>query len=178
MQSARSEEILHEWFRDAARWWASDPEFDRHLRSFCGTDVEAALRGERDDWARTPRGALALVILLDQIARNIHRGTPRMYAGDAKALVTCLAVIETGGDASLSEDERRFLYMPLMHSEDRALQERSLEKFRDLGQSLDYAEQHAKIVFRFGRFPHRNAILGRESTPEEIEFLKKPDSSF
>ena len=131
-----------------------------------------------DDWARSPRGALALVILLDQFTRNIHRGTPAMHEGDAKAVATALAVIESGADASFSADERQFLYMPLMHSEDRALQQRSLEKFRELGQSLDYAERHAEIVFRFGRFPHRNAILGRVSTPEEVEFLKQPGSSF
>jgi uncharacterized protein (DUF924 family) len=115
--------------------------------------------------AGSPRGALALVIVLDQLTRNIYRRTPRMYAGDAKAVETSLAVIECGADASLSADERQFLYMPLMHSEDRALQQLSLEKFRELGQSLDYAEHHAEIVLRFGRFPHRNAILGRESLP-------------
>jgi uncharacterized protein (DUF924 family) len=178
MRTSRPEAILREWFSDPDRWWAPDPAFDRHLRERHEHDVEAALRGDLDGWAQTPRGALALVILLDQIARNIYRGTPRMYAGDAKALATSLSVIESGEDRSLSEDERQFLYMPLMHCEDRALQERSLEKFRELGSSLDYAEQHAEVVFRFGRFPHRNAILGRASTPEEIEFLKQPGSSF
>ncbi len=120
----------------------------------------------------------ALVILLDQLTRNIYRGTRRMCDGDAKAVATCLQVIDAGKDHPLSEDERQFLYMPLMHSEDHALQERSLAKFAELGQSLDYAQQHAEIVFRFGRFPHRNAILGRESTPQEVEFLKQPGSSF
>jgi uncharacterized protein (DUF924 family) len=172
------DDVLREWFRDPERWWKRDPAFDDHLRAVYGDDVEAAIRGELDDWARTPRGALAQVILLDQIARNIYRGTPRMYAGDEKAVAACLAAIERGADASLSADERQFLYMPLMHSEDRALQRRSLEKFRELGQGLEYAEHHAEIVFRFGRFPHRNAVLGRDSTPEEVEFLKQPGSSF
>ena len=172
------EEILREWFGDPKRWWRPDPDFDDTLRETYGDDVEAALRGERDAWASTPRGALALVILLDQMTRNIHRGTPRMYAGDEKAVATCLSLVERGEDGALSADERYFLYMPLMHSEDRALQERSLEKFRDLGKGVDYAQRHADIVFRFGRFPHRNALLGRESTPEELEFLKQPGSSF
>jgi uncharacterized protein (DUF924 family) len=171
-------DLLSEWFRDPERWWKPDAAFDDSLRATYGDDVEAAIRGERDDWARSPRGALALVILLDQFTRNIYRDTPRMYAGDAKAVATSLAVIESGADASLSADERQFLYMPLMHSEDRGLQQRSLEKFRELGQSLEWAEHHAAIVMRFGRFPHRNAVLGRESTPEEVEFLSQPGSSF
>jgi uncharacterized protein (DUF924 family) len=170
------EDVLREWFGDPERWWKQDAAYDDHLRKAYGEDVEAAIRGELDHWAGTPRGALALVILLDQFARNIHRGTPRMYAGDEKALATCLEVIERGEDLSLSADERQFLYMPLMHSEDRALQQRSLEKFRELGQSLAWAEHHADIVSRFGRFPHRNALLGRESTEEEIEFLKHASS--
>jgi uncharacterized protein (DUF924 family) len=168
----RPEDVLHEWFRDPGRWWKQDAGFDDHLRKTFGEDVEAAIRGELDDWAGTTRGALALVILLDQIARNIHRGTRRMYAGDQKAVAACLKVIERGDDASLSDDERQFLYMPLMHSEDRALQQRSLEKFRELGQDMTWAEHHAEIVSRFGRFPHRNALLGRKSTAEEIEYLK------
>jgi uncharacterized protein (DUF924 family) len=172
------EVILREWFGDPERWWRRDPEFDRYLRETYADEVGAAQRGELDAWGRTTRGALALVILLDQFARNIYRDTPRMYAGDARAVSTCLAVIDRGEDASLSRDERQFLYMPLMHSEDRALQQRSLEKFRELGQGLDYAQHHAEIVFRFGRFPHRNAILGRASTAEEIEFLEQPGSSF
>jgi uncharacterized protein (DUF924 family) len=172
------DEILHEWFRDPKRWWKRSAAFDAYLRETYGADVEAGIRGELDDWAATPRGALALVILIDQMARNIHRDTPRMYAGDPAAVATCLAVIERGDDASLSVDERHFLYMPLMHSEDRALQKRSLEKFRELGEGVAFAERHAEIVFRFGRYPHRNAILGRESTPEEVGFLKQPGSSF
>ena len=155
------DEILREWFSDPERWWKPDAAFDDHLRATYGDDVEAAIAGKLDDWTESSRGALALVILLDQFTRNIHRGTARMYAGDAKAVATSLAVIDRGGDASLSADERQFLYMPLMHSEDRALQQRSLEKFRALGRSLDYAQHHAEIVMRFGRFPHRNALLGR-----------------
>jgi uncharacterized protein (DUF924 family) len=172
------DDVLREWFRDPERWWRRDAAFDAYLRAMYGDDVEAAIRGELDDWAKSPRGALALVLLLDQFTRNIYRGTARMYAGDGKAVVTSVAWIENGADAALSVDERQFLYMPLMHSEDRALQQRSLEKFSELGQGLDYAEHHAEIVMRFGRFPHRNAILGRESTPDEVEFLKRPDSAF
>lgn len=172
------DDVLDEWFRDPERWWKRDPAFDDHLRKRYREDVEAGIRGELDHWASTPRGALALVILLDQIARNIYRDTRRMYAGDTKAVATCLEVVERREDVSFSDEERHFLYMPLMHSEDRELQERSLEKFRELGQGLAYAEHHAGIVFRFGRFPHRNAVLGRASTAEEIEFLEHDDSSF
>ncbi len=172
------EDILREWFRDPERWWKKDPAFDRYLRQTYQNDVDAAVRGELDGWVDTPRGALALVILLDQIIRNIHRDTRRMYAGDDKAVAICLEVIGRRGDDSLSTAERQFLYMPLMHSEDRAIQERSLEKFAELGVGLEYVRRHANIVFRFGRFPHRNAILERESTPEEIDFLKQPGESF
>lgn len=172
------DDVLREWFSDPARWWKKDAAFDRHLCETYRDEVEAALRGELDGWADTPRGALALVILLDQFARNIHRGTRDMYAGDEKALSICLGLIARGEDTSLAEAERQFLYMPLMHSEDGAVQERSLEKFAEVGLGLEYAQRHAEIVFRFGRFPHRNAILGRESTPEEIDFLKQSGSSF
>ena len=156
MQSV--EEVLRDWFSDPARWWKRDPAFDQYLCRTYRADVEAAMRGELDGWSATTRGALALVILLDQLTRNIYRGTRRMYAGDDKAVAICLQVIDRGEDQSLSEAERQFLYMPLMHSEDHAMQERSLEKFAELGQSLEYARQHAEIVFRFGRFPHRNAL--------------------
>ena len=172
------DEILREWFSDPKRWWNKDAAFDQYLRQTYGHDVEAALRGELDAWSATPRGALALVILLDQMTRNIYRDTRRMYAGDEKAVKTCLEMIDRSEDASLSKTERQFLYMPLMHSEDRTVQERSLQKFAELSDNLDYARRHADIVFRFGRFPHRNAILGRESTPEEIEFLRSPGSRF
>jgi uncharacterized protein (DUF924 family) len=172
------DDVLRDWFSDPERWWKKDPAFDRYLARSYGDDVEAALRGELDGWTTSPRGCVALVILLDQFTRNIHRGTRRMYDGDRKAAATCLQVIDRGEDAGLSKTERLFLYMPLMHSEERAMQERSLVKFAELGESVDYARQHADIVFRFGRFPHRNAILGRDSTPEEVEFLEQPGSSF
>ena len=178
MSLATPDEILDEWFSDPSRWWKKDPDFDARLRTTYGESVEAALRGELDAWAESPRGAVALVILLDQWTRNIYRDTPRMFDGDERALATSLAVIDGGGESALSSDERYFLYMPLMHSEARSLQKRSVEKFRELDRGVDYAERHAEIVFRFGRFPHRNAILGRESTAEELDFLKQPGSSF
>src|SRR6185503_6318284 len=134
-----SDEVLREWFRDPARWWESNPAFDQFLRDGYREDVEAALRGDLDEWATTPHGALALVLLLDQFTRNIYRGSSRMYAGDAKALATSLAVIDRGEDELLSKAERQFLYMPLMHSEDRDIQERSLGKFADIGSGLEYA---------------------------------------
>src|SRR5262245_23306109 len=172
------DEILREWFSDASRWLKQSPTFDDHLRQTYGDDVEAAVRGDIDAWVATPRGALALVILLDQFTRSIYRGTGRMYGGDEKALTVALGVIDRGEDRSLPEPQRHFLYMPLMHSEDRAVQERSLQKFAELSDRFKSANGHSEIAFRFGRFPHRNTILGRASTPEEIEFLKQPGSSF
>lgn len=173
-----ADEVLQEWFSDPARWWESNPAFDQYLRDNYHAEVEAALRGDLDEWAATPRGALALVLLLDQFTRNIFRGTARMYAGDTKALATSLAIMDKGEDESLAQAERQFLYMPLMHSEDRGIQERSLRTFAEFESQRQYARQHADIVFRFGRFPHRNVILGRRSTAEEIEFLQQPGSSF
>jgi uncharacterized protein (DUF924 family) len=148
------------------------------------------MHGERDTWLGTTRGRLALVIVLDQFSRNMFRGNQSGFAGDERALAAALEGLALGADKSLALDERIFLYMPLMHSEQLAHQQRSLELFTGLleGQpealrgylssSVDYARRHLEIVERFGRFPHRNAVLGRASTPEELEFLKQPGSSF
>ena len=142
------------------------------------------------DWTASARGALAVVILLDQFSRNMFRGTPRAFAQDPLALAICNSAVDTGMDEELSPLERSFLYLPMEHSEDLAVQERSVRCFgallercaaadRDLfAEFLDYAEQHRRIVARFGRFPHRNAVLGRPSTPEELRFLEAPGSSF
>ena len=131
-----------------------------------------------------PRGALARILLLDQFTRNAFRDTPRAFAGDAEALATAIETVDAGLDRTLDRYERSFLYLPFEHAEDLAMQERSLALFgelaRDTGDraSLEWAEKHAVIVRRFGRYPHRNAILGRASTPEEIAFLEQPGSSF
>lgn len=201
--AARQNAVLEYWFGDLkdgeaptdeviARWWGKDPETDDYIRENFGRDIEEAARGGLHGWGETPRGTLALIIVLDQFSRNVYRDDPRAFAEDGPALETAVRGIEKGFDKELHPVMRVFFYMPFMHSEDMAMQERSLALFRgiedefshvpDVAEMLsgnrDYAERHYDIVKRFGRYPHRNRILGRESTPEEIEFLKEPGSSF
>jgi uncharacterized protein (DUF924 family) len=181
-------EVLRFWFGDSAgaraEWFRKDAAFDDAIRQRFGDAVEAALGGGYEGWRGEPRGALALTILLDQFTRNIFRDTPRMFAGDARALAVAAAVVDAGRDRELGRYERQFLYLPFEHAEDLAAQERSLELFGRLAHEeglpdpLGWAEKHAAIVRRFGRYPHRNAILGRLSTPEELAFLREPGSSF
>lgn len=174
----------------AKRWWTKNAAFDHEIRERFGPEHAAIVAGEREAWLATPRGRLAYVIVLDQFSRNMFRDTAGAFAHDAQALRAALDGIERGDDAALAFDERSFLYMPLMHSEDPRQQDRSVELFtrwRDslsgdrrarLDASLEYARRHRDIVARFGRFPHRNRALGRTSTPEETEFLKQPGSGF
>lgn len=195
------DEILALWFgaldargraddAHASRWWTKDEAFDAELRERFGALHEAIVRGEREAWLETPRGRLAYVIVLDQLSRNMFRGTARMFAADARALEVAVEGIGRGEDRQLALAERAFLYMPLEHSEALADQERCVALFRAwrdevpeadrayVENLVDYAERHLVIVRRFGRFPHRNALLGRASTPEELAFLKEPGSSF
>jgi uncharacterized protein (DUF924 family) len=171
-------------------WFQKDVAFDARLRSqFLELHAEL-LGGAHESWLEAPRSRLAVILVLDQFSRNMFRDTPRMFAGDEKALALANSGIDRGMDRLLGLDERAFFYMPLMHSEVLADQERSVEVFgvwaaeqtgalRERGlASLDFARRHLVIIQRFGRFPHRNQILGRESTPEELEFLKQPGSSF
>jgi uncharacterized protein (DUF924 family) len=167
-QPATSEEIVSFW-REAGRplWFAKDAAFDR---CFCSRFLhahEAAIRGEHDGWLTTPTGALGLILLLDQFPRNAFRGTPRMYASDAQALIAANLAIAAGHDLKISRELRPFVYLPLAHSEDIANQERVVELIRQLDEkSLPLAERHRDIIKRFGRFPHRNPILGRATTTE------------
>jgi uncharacterized protein (DUF924 family)/uncharacterized protein YciI len=172
------------------RWFRKDPAFDAEIRTRFGELHAAVARGERDHWLATPRGRLAAVLVLDQFSRNLFRDSPQSFAQDAKAQAVTLDALARGDDRQLAAAERAFIYMPLMHAEDRALQERCLGAFSgwrdELGGPerervqglLSYAQQHRDIVHRFGRFPHRNRVLGRESTPEEAAFLQQPGSSF
>lgn len=177
-------DVLTFWFgsgpeekRDA--WFQRDPDFDAEIVVRFTATYEAATAGRLDDMARTPLGCLALVIVLDQFPRNMFREDPRAFATDAKALALARNAIEAGFDAELTEYRRQFLYMPYQHSEDIADQKRSVELFAQIDkETLGYAVRHLEVVERFGRFPHRNAILGRDSTVEEIAFLKEPNSSF
>ena len=182
-------EILDFWFGPPAHvaraaWFRKDAAFDAMIGERFGPAVDAALAGAFHDWTATPRGTLARVLLLDQFTRNLHRKTPRAFAGDTEALAMATAAVDRGDDRVLDRFERWFLYMPFEHAENLAAQQRSLALFGALAAEsgnrgdLEWAEKHAVIVRRFGRFPHRNAILGRASTPEEIAFLQEPGSRF
>jgi uncharacterized protein (DUF924 family) len=166
------------------RWFEKDPAFDAELARDYGELLAQAGRGELDAWAATARGRVALVILLDQLSRNIHRGTAASFANDARALALAKRGVALGIDRELRGSERYFSYMPFMHSESVADQTRCLELFTELARDVpgldarQWAARHRDIIVRFGRFPHRNALLGRRSTPEEEAFLEQPGSSF
>lgn len=168
-----STDVLDFW-REAgpARWFRKDDAFDEAFRRRFLGQHEAAARGELDGWAGDAQGALALILLLDQFPRNAFRGTPRMFATDAKARAVARAAVETGFDQAVEPLLRGFLYLPFMHSEELADHELSVALNRPLGgESQRFAEHHRGIIARFGRFPHRNAVLGRSTTPEEQAFL-------
>jgi len=176
--------VLDFWFGPVSgarreEWFAKDPAFDAEIRDRFGDLYARAAAGACDDAAATPRGRLALVIVLDQFPRNMFRDDSRAFAADAHALIHARAAVAAGQDAVLAPIEREFLYMPFQHSESLADQRRSVALFADLGDVADdYARRHLAIIERFGRFPHRNAVLGRDSTPEERTFLTRPGSSF
>ena len=176
----RDDEAGYGEFREA--WFRKDPEFDRLIRDRFEALYEAAAAGDLDSWKEEARSCLALVIVLDQFPRNMFRGDPKSYATDHKAQETAEYAVDHALDRELPEFQRMFLYMPFMHSEDLEHQRRSVELFRRLaGDETDssyYAARHMEIIERFGRFPHRNEILGRQTTPEEAEFLRQPGSSF
>jgi uncharacterized protein (DUF924 family) len=187
MNDARG--ILDFWFgaADAPReaWFRKDPAFDAQIADRFGPLVERALAGELGSWQAAPDTALALILLLDQFTRNIFRGSPRAFAGDPLALATARALVAEGGDRRLPPLQRAFVYLPFEHAEDLAAQDESVRLFTPLAAlspflagMLDYAQRHREVIARFGRFPHRNAVLGRPSTPEETEFLQQPGSSF
>jgi uncharacterized protein (DUF924 family) len=184
-----SRDILDFWFGPPPRaaraeWFKKDPAFDATIRARFGDAIETELADTRPRYDDDVYDALARVVLLDQFTRNAFRDTPRAFAGDARALATAIAVVDSGRDAALDRYERLFLYLPFEHSEHLAMVERSLELYARLGaetgdgDQLEWAEKHAAIIRRFGRYPHRNAILGRASTPEEIAFLREPGSRF
>jgi len=155
-----------------SKWFAKDADFDRRFRVTFLRAYEAVMRGDLDGWLATVDGALALVLLLDQFPRNAFRGTPRMYASDAIARRIAAAAIEAGHDRQVPPELRLFLYLPFAHSEDISDQERSVALCRQLGPpNSGNSERHRDIVRRFGRFPHRNPILGRTMTEEEQDFL-------
>ena len=181
--------ILDFWFGPAGSseygqenraWFARDPAFDSAIRTRFAEDYESAAAGRRNAWLDEAEPCLALVLLLDQFPRNMFRGSPRAYATDGAARAAADRAVTCGHDRFLPRFTRKFLYMPYMHSELLGDQRRSLALFEALGEDapLNAARRHLEIVARFGRFPHRNATLGRTTRPEEATFLLEPDSSF
>ena len=181
--------VLDFWFSTAGSherdvWFRKDVVFDTEIRARFGVAVDIALAGGLGQWCASAKGALARIILLDQFPRNIHRDTPMAFAGDARALATAQDAVARELDRALDPFGRWFMYMPFEHAEDSEAQRRSLELFGGLAASsgltaaLEWAQKHADVIARFGRYPHRNELLGRKSTQLELEFLKQPNSSF
>jgi len=174
--------VLRFWFEELqpAQWWKVDPAFDALVRSRFGALHERAVRCELFAWRATPQGRLAEVIVLDQFARNIHRGSRQAFAGDPLALALAQEAVAAGADLALPVERRAFLYLPYMHSESAAIHAvgEPLMRERAPQHTHEFELKHKVIVDRFGRYPHRNAILGRVSTPEEAVFLTQPGSSF
>jgi uncharacterized protein (DUF924 family) len=176
------DDVLKFWFKETEPrdWWVVDPTFDRLLRDRFQPLLVQAAAGELFEWRRSARGRLAEIIVLDQFSRNIHRGTRQAFSQDPQALVLSQEAVAAGAMKELDEVERTFLLMPYMHSESRAIHVQAEILFRDFtpAENHRFELRHKAIVERFGRYPHRNAILGRDSTDEELEFLEQPGSSF
>jgi uncharacterized protein (DUF924 family) len=188
------QQVLDFWFGapDSAEfgtqrkaWFVKDAEFDRRIVERFGPTIERALRGELDAWAQTPSGALARILLLDQFTRNAFRGDRRAFAGDAQALVAAIALVGSRQDESLPSVLRAFAYLPFEHAEGLAMQDEAIRLFTrlvatspELASMLDYAHRHRLVIERFGRFPHRNTILGRRSTAEELAHIATPGTAF
>jgi uncharacterized protein (DUF924 family) len=186
--------VLDFWFappsdaehnRTRAVWFKKDDAFDAEIRRRFGGLIDVALAGALEAWRTTTDGTLAYIITLDQFTRNTHRGTAKSFAGDAQALAAARALVASGAHRALPGVRRQFVYLPFEHAEDLAMQDESMRLFTALAADEPtladlptWAEKHRVIVARFGRFPHRNAILGRTSTPEEAAFLREPGSSF
>jgi uncharacterized protein (DUF924 family) len=176
------EDILGFWFNELtpAQWWKKDENLDADIRNRFSDIHAKAARCELFDWRMAAKGRLAEIIILDQFSRNIFRDKPQSFANDSLALALAQEALAVGADKALSPVERSFLYLPFMHSESAEIHQVAEILYRELGiaDNFDFEIKHKNIIDRFGRYPHRNKILGRESTPEEIEFLKQPGSSF
>lgn len=173
--------VLRFWFHETSpsQWWKIDAEFDRLIAERFGGIHTQAAQGELFEWRADPAGRLAEVIVLDQFSRNIYRGSHRAFLTDVLALGLAQEAVAAKADLALPAEERAFLYMPYMHSESRVIHEVAERLFRENAQqNHDFELRHKAIIDRFGRYPHRNAVLGRESTPEELAFLAGPGSSF
>jgi uncharacterized protein (DUF924 family) len=181
--------VLDFWFgpkRGELRkaWFDKNPDFDAECRAILGPLVARAAKGELDAWLDTEDGSLALIVLLDQAPRNLHRGTPRAFATDVAALKAARTTIAKGFDRALGGVERVFVYLPFEHAEDLAAQDEACALMRTLPEAawkaevVDYADKHRAVIARFGRFPHRNAVLGRDSTEAEKTYLAQPGAGF
>jgi uncharacterized protein (DUF924 family) len=174
--------ILQFWFSEIKpeQWWRVDAEFDQLIAKRFGELHRQAAQGELFEWRTEPSGRLAEVIILDQFSRNIYRGSSRAFAADPAALVLAQESVAVRADIALSEDRRAFMYMPYMHSESRAIHLVAESLFREHAPrgSYEFELRHKAIIDRFGRYPHRNLALGRDSTEEEVNFLAGPGSSF
>ena len=187
--------VLDFWFlppgaaghgKQRSEWFRKDQAFDATIGTRFGAMIDQALTGGLREWdEQGARGVLARILVLDQFTRNAYRNTPQSFAGDALALAAAQQLVETGADRALSPLRRAFVYMPFEHAEDARMQERAVDLFTELaaqhegfGEALDYAHRHRGVIARFGRFPHRNPILGRASTPEELDYLSQPGAGF
>lgn len=174
--------ILHFWFTELSpkQHFAKDAALDEAIRTRFGPTLEAAARCELFAWRATPEGRLAEIVVLDQFSRNVYRNTPRAFAQDALALALAQELVASRQDRSLAPAQRAFAYMPYMHSESSAIHAQATLLFSQPGLegNLDFALRHQAIITRFGRYPHRNAILGRPSSAEELAFLAEPGSGF
>ena len=174
--------VLQFWFHEIkpAQWWKVDPSFDKLVAEKFGLLHHQATSGELYEWRSNPRGRLAEVIVLDQFSRNIFRNDRRAFASDAMALALAQEAVAAKADNELTQEERTFLYMPYMHSESKLIHVVAEELFHKFAPQSNYQFElrHKEIVDRFGRYPHRNTLLGRESTPEELQFLTEPGSRF
>ena len=198
---ARIDEILAFWFKEQALsapqidrrmdiWFGEDPVFDEAIKAEFEDDIERASQGQLDYWAEEPRGRLALILLIDQFRRNIHRGTAKAFSHDKLALKLCVEGAMEKKDKGLTPIQKVFFYMPLQHAESAKVQAKSVELFNKLAESVSptyqetfltvaqFAELHKDIIDQFGRFPHRNQLLGRENTSEEDEYLAGDSPDF
>jgi uncharacterized protein (DUF924 family) len=188
------QQVLDFWFgrpgdadyhRPREQWFRKDDAFDARIRDRFDVLIEHGLAGGLDGWAAHPASAVAQILVLDQFTRNTFRGTARAFSGDARALAAAQALVASGADRAMPAVRRQFVYLPFEHSEALAMQDESMRLFTQLARDepsladlVTWADKHRVIVARFGRFPHRNAVLGRASTAEEIEFLRQPGSGF
>ena len=176
------EKILQFWFHDTEPklWWKKDLQFDQLVKDGFQETLEQAIRGELSAWRDYPLGRLAEIIVLDQFSRNIYRDSAQAFSQDAQALSLAQEAVRMKADKELSAKQNAFLYMPYMHSELPEIHEQAVRLYSAVGLegNLDFEMKHKAIIDRFGRYPHRNEVLGRQSTAEEIEFLQRPGSSF